>query len=168
MAKVNYRYKYKPSATKLFKPATTDTRKYIEGQIKGLETRFGNVGVDTTQPQSNLDKRNILEKALNLTPKQNVLMDILEVLDRPREVVSNVLSSLGDSDERNVLEAAWQGLSGQKRLSTKEALQNLTGDKNFLQVEQKEGYGDEIANAILDIGLDIASDPRENKRTLSV
>lgn len=162
MAKANYRYRYKPSATKLFKPAgtTQDTRKYIEGQVSNLSTRLEQSGLDPTQPQGNLDKRNIIEKALNLTPKQDVLMDILEVLDRPREVVSNVLSSLGDQDKRNVLEAAWDGLSGKEKLSTKEALQKLTGDKDFLQIKQdRDSNWDEIGNVALDIVLDIAGDP---------
>lgn len=161
MAKINYGYKYKPSAAKFFKPAAQprDSRSYIESQIKGLEQRFKGVGVDPTQPQADIDKRNILEKALNLTQDQGVLMDILEVIDRPRQVVANVLSSLGKNDKRNALEAAWQGLSGQKKLSTKEALQNLMGDKNFLEIPEGEGFADEIGNFVVDVGLDIISDP---------
>jgi hypothetical protein len=157
--KPKYNYRYKPNAVNLFKPATKDNNAYLQGQVSNLEKRFSGVGVDPTQPQKELDKRNILEKALNLTPKQGVIMDILEVLDRPRQVVSNVLSSLGDSDRRNVLEAAWEGLSGKEKLSTKEALQNLTGDKNFLQFKEGEGIADEIGNFVVDVGLDIVSDP---------
>jgi hypothetical protein len=161
MAKINYGYKYKPSAAKLFKPAAKprDSKSYIEGQISGLEKRFQGAGVDTTQPQSDIDKRNILEKALNLTQDQGTIMDILEVIDRPRQVVSNVLSSLGKGDRRNLLEAAWEGLSGQKKLSTKEALQNLTGDRKFLEIPEGEGIADEIGNFVIDVGLDIVSDP---------
>jgi len=161
MAKITYGYKYKPSAAKLFKPAkSNDSRTYLENQISGLEKRFGKVGVDTTQPQKELDKRNILEKALNLTPDQNVIMDILEVIDRPRQVVSNILSSIGEEDKRNVLQAAWEGLAGKKKLSTKEALQNLTGDDEFLTIKKDdESFLDEIGNFVIDVGLDIASDP---------
>jgi hypothetical protein len=160
--KINYGYKYKPTAASLFKPAAQpkDTKSYIEGQISGLEKRFQGVGVDTTQPEKDIDKRNLVEKALNLTPDQGVVMDILEVLDRPREVVSNVLSSLSDKDKRNLLEAAWEGLAGKNKLSTREALQNLTGDDDFLTIkEDSKSYWDDVGNIVIDIGLDIAADP---------
>jgi hypothetical protein len=162
MAKINYGYKYKPNAAKLFKPASQprDSRSYIEGQISGLEKRFQGVGVDTTQPQKDIDKRNLLEKALNLTPDQGVVMDILEVLDRPRQVVANVLSSIGQEDKRNVLQAAWEGLAGKEKLSTREALQKLTGDDQFLQIKENDkSFLDEIGNFVIDVGLDIAADP---------
>lgn len=162
MAKINYGYKYKPSAAKLFKPAAQprDSKSYIQGQITGLEKRFQGVGVDTTQPQKDVDKRNLIEKALNLTPDQGVLMDILEVLDRPRQVVANVLSSIGDEDKRNVLQAAWEGLSGKEKISTKEALQKLTGDDEFLTIkEDDKSFLDEVGNFVIDVGLDIVSDP---------
>ena len=154
MAKINYGYKYKPSAAKLFKPAAQprDSKSYIQGQITGLEKRFQGVGVDTTQPQKDVDKRNLIEKALNLTPDQGVLMDILEVLDRPRQVVANVLSSIGDEDKRNVLQAAWEGLSGKEKISTKEALQKLTGDDEFLTIkEDDKSFLDEVGNFVIDV-----------------
>jgi hypothetical protein len=159
--KISYGYKYKPTAARLFKPAkpAQDTNAYLQNQVSNLEKRFTGVGVDTTQPKTELDKRNLLEKALNLKPEQDVLMDILEVLDRPRQVVSNVLSSLGDKDKRNILEAAWEGLSGKERLSTKEALQKLTGDQDFLEFKEEGTNWDEVGNFIVDVGLDIASDP---------
>lgn len=160
--KINYGYRYKPTAAKLFKPAkpAQDTTAYVQGQVSNLEKRFKGVDVDTNLPQKDLDKRNLIEKALNLTPKQDVLMDILEVLDRPRQVVSNVLSSLGDEDKRNVLEAAWDGLAGKEKLSTKEALQKLTGDDSFLEIKKDDkSYWDEIGNFVVDVGLDIVSDP---------
>jgi hypothetical protein len=159
--KINYGYKYKPTAAKLFKSAkpAQDTNAYLQNQVSNLEKRFTGVGVDTNLPQKDLDKRNLVEKALNLKPEQNVLMDILEVLDRPRQVVSNVLSSLGDKDKRNILEAAWEGLSGKERLSTKEALQKLTGDQDFLDFKEEGTNWDEIGNFVVDVGLDIVSDP---------
>lgn len=165
MAKVNYGYKYKPTAAGMFKPSAssatpTNTKQYLETQSSNLAKRFEGVGIDSTKPQGELDKRNLIEKALNLTPQQGPIMDILEVLDRPREVVANVLSSLGESDKRNVLEAAWEGLAGKEKLSTREALQNLTGDDSFLELEQNDkSYWDEIGNFVVNVGLDIVSDP---------
>ena len=157
-----YGYKYKPTAVKLFKtPAKKKTtQEYLSGQVSNLEKRFEGVGVNPKQPKSDVDKRNLLEKALNLTQDQNMLMDILEVLDRPRQVVANVLSSMGSSDKRNILEAAWDGLAGREKLSTKKALQKLTGDSKFLEFQKDDkSILDEIGNFVVDVGLDIVSDP---------
>lgn len=130
----------------------------IGSQVQNLTTRFEQIGIPI-EGQKQVDQRNLLEKALNLTPDQGLLMDILEVMDRPRQVVANVLSSLGNDDKRNVLEAAWEGLAGKEKLSTKEALQNLTGDEKFLKFEDKGTAWDDVGNAVIDIGLDIISDP---------
>ena len=182
MAKKNIGYRYKPQASRLFQPARVKTRDDEEQTLKSLQTqernltrRFEQVGqplpeesdgqlgllaeLTGEKPKNQVDKRNFLEKALNLKPEQNVLMDILEVLDRPRQVVSNILSSLGNEDERNILAAAWDGLAGRKRLSTKEALQKMVGDDEFLQIAEQDGILDEVGNFVIDLGLDIFSDP---------
>lgn len=130
----------------------------IGSQVENLQTRFEQIGIPI-EGKNQVDQRNLIEKALNLTADQGLLMDILEVMDRPRQVVANVLSSIGQEDKRNVLEAAWEGLAGKEKLSTKEALQNLTGDKEFGMFEEKGTAWDEIGNAVVDIGLDIISDP---------
>lgn len=180
MAKKSLGYRYTPQASKLFKPAAKkktkeeETLASLESQRRGLEKRFAQVNQPTGfeedgqtgllaeltgESKQQVDNRNLLEKALNLKPNQFVLMDILEVMDRPRQVVANLLSSLGEGDERNILEAAWEGLSGRKRLTTKEALQNLTGDESFLEIPENEGILDEVGNFVIDLGLDIVSDP---------
>jgi hypothetical protein len=180
MAKKSLGYKYRPQASRLFQPARVldkqqDTIKSLSSQEKNLTRRFQQVGqpvaaeedgqlgllaeITGEKPRDQVDKRNLIEKALNLRPEQGVLMDVLELLDRPRQVVSNLLSSIGNEDQRNVLEAAWDGLSGRKRLSTKEALQKFTGDDSFLEIQEGEGPLDEIGNFVVDVGLDILSDP---------
>lgn len=180
MAKKSLGYKYKPQASRLFQPARVkdkqeDTIKSLASQERNLTRRFEQVGQPLPQestgqlgllaeltgekPRDQVDNRNLLEKALNLKADQNVLMDILEVMDRPRQVVANVLSSLGNEDDRNVLQAAWEGLSGRERISTKEALQKMVGDDEFLEIAESEGILDDIGNFVIDLGLDIVSDP---------
>ena len=180
MAKSQFGYKYKSSATRLFQPPKLvdkqqDTIRSLASQERSLTRRFNQVGQPLPQEtdgqlgllaeitgeksKQEVDKRNLLQKALNVKADQGVVMDILEVLDRPRQVVANMISSIGNEDERNLLQAAWDGLSGRKRISTKEALQKMVGDDEFLEIAESEGWGDEVGNFIIDLGLDILSDP---------
>jgi hypothetical protein len=159
-----YKFKptgYKASTASYFKPTITEKEtltKSIDTQVANLEKRFQNENIPLTGIKD-VDQRNLIEKALNLAPDQNLLMDVFEVMDRPRQVVSNILSSLGASDKRNVLEAAWDGLAGKEKISTKEALQNLTGDKKLLEADTGNDIADNVINAVVDIGLDIFTDP---------
>ena len=185
MSKVNqilkYGYKYKPSTAAFFKPTSTalktpeQKRQELEGsltgQVKNLERRFSAVGQPTSGATGEgvVDERNIIEKALNLSKNQGFIMDILEVLDRPREVVANVLSSLGKDDKRDVLTAAWEGLSGKEKITTNDAIKNLTGvdlatsaetiAKNLFGDSGKNIGLDDIAKFTVNVALDIASDP---------
>ena len=158
-----YRYQYKPTAATYFKPALGEKEqlaKSVGTQVTNLEKRFQNVGVPTETGAKEADQRNIIEKALNLKANQGTLMDILEILNRPTQVVTNVLSSLGDKDKRNVLEAAWEGLSGQEEIGARQALVNLTGDKNILKIkENKDSKLDDIGQFVIDLGLEVAADP---------
>jgi hypothetical protein len=158
-----YRYQYKPTAATYFKPALGEKEqlaKSVGTQVTNLEQRFKNVGVPTETGAKEADQRNIIEKALNLKADQNMLMDVLEVLNRPTQAVTNVLSSLGDQDKRDVLTAAWQGLSGQKEIGARQALANLTGDKNILKIkEDKNSKLDDIGQFVIDLGLEIVADP---------
>jgi hypothetical protein len=158
-----YRYQYKPTAATYFKPALSEKEqlaKSVGTQVTNLESRFENVGVPTETGNKEADQRNIIEKALNLKANQNTLMDILEVMNRPTQVVTNILSSLGDKDKRNVLSAAWEGLSGQKEIGARQALVNLTGDKNILKFEERKGTKvDDIAQFVVDFGLEVIADP---------
>jgi hypothetical protein len=158
-----YKYQYKPTAASYFKPALGEKEqlaKSVGTQVTNLEKRFENVGVPTETGNKQADQRNIIEKALNLKANQNTLMDILEVMNRPTQVVTNILSSLGDQDKRNVLTAAWEGLSGKEEIGARQALVNLTGDKNLLKIkEDKNSKLDDIGQFVIDMGLEIVADP---------
>ena len=158
-----YRYQYKPTAATYFKPALGEKEqlaKSVGTQVTNLEQRFKNVGIPTETGAKEVDQRNIIEKALNLKADQNMLMDVLEVLNRPTQAVTNLLSSLGEQDKRDALTAAWQGLSGQKEIGARQALANLTGDKNILKIkEDRNTKLDDIGQFVIDLGLEIVADP---------
>jgi hypothetical protein len=158
-----YRYQYKPTAATYFKPALGEKEqlaKSVGTQVTNLEQRFRNVGVPTETGAKEADQRNLIEKALNLKADQNMLMDVLEILNRPTQAVTNILSSLGDKDKRDVLTAAWEGLSGQEEIGARQALANLTGDKNILKIkEDKNSKLDDIGQFVIDLGLEIVADP---------
>jgi hypothetical protein len=158
-----YRYQYKPTAATYFKPALGEKEqlaKSVGTQVTNLEQRFKNVGIPSETGAKEADQRNIIEKALNLKANQNMLMDVLEVLNRPTQAVTNILSSLGDQDKRDALTAAWEGLSGQKEIGARQALANLTGDKNILKIKEDNNTKiDDIGQFVIDLGLEIAADP---------
>jgi hypothetical protein len=158
-----YRYQYKPTAATYFKPALGEKEqlaKSVGTQVTNLEQRFKNVGIPTETGAKEADQRNLIEKALNLKANQNTLMDILELLNRPTQVVTNVLSSLGDEDKRGALQAAWEGLSGQKEIGARKALANLTGDEDILKIKEDPNTKfDDIAQFVVDLGLEVVADP---------
>src|SRR5690606_21818630 len=69
------------------KPRTYDPAKQAESMKKRLEAS----GID---PEKALDNRNFIEKALNLTPDQNFLFDIFEILDRPQRALFGAFDAL--------------------------------------------------------------------------
>lgn len=161
---VKYNYNFKPTTASYFKKAPLsggDTvKKSLTSQTENLEKRFEQQNI-SLQGEGEIDQRGLIEKALNLGADQGMLMNVLEVMDRPRQVVANVISSLGSEDDRNVLEAAWEGLSGQKKLSSKEAIQKLTGVDNLLEFEDQGAGLDmaDVGNFVVDLGLDMLTDP---------
>jgi hypothetical protein len=67
---------------------------------------------------------------------------------------------LGDQDKRDVLTAAWEGLSGKKEIGARQALANLTGDKDILKIkDDKDSKLDDIGQFVIDLGLEIVADP---------
>ena len=150
-------YKYKYAPTKLTNPykKSNSATKALQTQKTNLENRFKAQGIDPANLEGDMDKRNIVEKALNLKQDQGALFDLFEVLDRPRNVIANMVESMGDKNQ-GVLEGAWEGLSGNEDVRTKDAIENATGAD--LEIKG-DGIGAKIGNFAVDVGLDIASDP---------
>ncbi|MFK7695664.1 hypothetical protein ACI5FR_22885 [Paenibacillus sp. HJGM_3] len=90
------------------------------------------------------DKRNRVEKFLNLPEKQNAFFDVLEILGRPLSGVTNALheSSQGGSAGQGFV----RGLTGKDRTRGSDLVEDM-------------GIENKAAKAILGTGLDIALDP---------
>lgn len=89
----------------------------------------------------------------------NVLMTVLDVMQRPQYMVTNILSELTDGEQDSagdILKAGWQGLTGERKSSTTDILDNY-GWKND---ENKKWYqGGNLARNIIGFLGDVALDP---------
>lgn len=81
----------------------------VQGDIKNAITRLNASGVDTS---NQVDNRNFVEKALNLTPDQNFLFDFFEVLNRPQQALFGAISA-GQNNE-DIGAGAMAGFTGDK------------------------------------------------------
>lgn len=88
-------------------------------QAEGLERRLEGSGVTAEKR----DSRNFIEKALNLTPKQNVLFDIFEIINRPQQMLFQGIKAGQEGED--VGKAIRKGFGGVgKEVQFKEILQN--------------------------------------------
>lgn len=74
-------------------------------QAEGLKKRLKAAGVE----EEDLDSRNILEKALNLTPDQNALFDLFEIINRPQRALFGGINA--EQKGKSFAEGAKQGIS---------------------------------------------------------
>lgn len=118
----------------------------LESQIDNYKTRLQSIGKN---PEEVTDDRNALEKLLNLEKDQNVLFDIFEILDRPRNALFTGVKNTLEGDSFG--EGLWEGLSGKKDTSGKELLVDNLG--------MKDEKGKLNAADVLGFGLDIVGDP---------
>jgi hypothetical protein len=147
-------YKFKPYTPKNLKIAGTQsslaqeekTRRSLESQRANLDARLRAEGIDPDTLGGDFDNRNLIEKAFNLTPDQGFLMDFFEVIDRPVQAVKN--AAMAGYEGRDILDGFWQGLSGEKEVSTVELLKEVTG------FEPQTDAGKFLVNIAGDIILD--------------
>jgi hypothetical protein len=119
---------------------TYDPKKQLEGYQKRLEAS----GID---PQEATDSRNWLEKALNLTPDQNVFFDIFEILERPQQALFGAWKA--SQEGKDVKEAMKAGISGNDVVRFKEILHNY----GMSDSEKKFGV-DDVVGFLGDIFID--------------
>jgi len=147
-------YKFKPYTPQNLKLATPQasltqeerTRKSLESQRANLDARLRAEGIDPDTLGGEFDNRNLIEKALNITPDQNFLFDFFEVIERPLEALKN--TAMAGLEGENLLEGFWEGLSGQRRVTSVELLKEATG------LEPQTGVGKFLTNVAGDIALD--------------
>lgn len=99
-------------------PSTTqyDPAKQTAGYLRRLE----GAGVDVEKAN---DPRNLVERALNLRPDQNVLFDIFEVINRPQQALFNAFKA--GQEGNDIGQAFLKGLSGKEEVRFKEILTNF-------------------------------------------
>lgn len=127
------------------KPSTISSGgRNLQSQLGNYKTRFQAAGQNDPT-----DTRNWLEKALNLEKDQNVLFDIFEILDRPRNALFTAIDK--ELKGEGFLEGLKEGISGNTETSGKDLLVNSLG------MEDEEG---KLNTAdVLGFGLDIVGDP---------
>lgn len=116
-------------------------------QATGLATRIQSSGGDVNQA---LDKRNFVEKALNLPQDQNVLFDVLELIGRPQQAIfSGVKEYQKGGSTDKILKKAGEGFSGNDYTYGGELLRNAG-------IGDDKGFG---VDDVLGFGLDVFADP---------
>ncbi len=128
-----------PKAAVPKQPTTYDPAR----QVEGLEKRLEGSGIDVEKAT---DKRNFIEKALNLTPDQNFFFDVFEVLGRPQQAIFNGVKALQEGGSFG--EGFAKGLSGDDYTNFGEIL-------NEAGFGEKETFGaDDVVGFIGDVFLD--------------
>lgn len=147
-------YKFKPYKPVNLKPYSTDVTvdkkekllKSLEAQRNNLDERLRAEGIDPGTLGGEFDNRNIIEKALNLTPDQGPLMDFFEIINRPVEAIKGTIAS--GAEGKNPLVGFWEGISGKEEMTGTEFLGKLGIET------PKEGIGAFVTNIAVDIALD--------------
>ena len=131
--------------------------------INNYSARLAAGGVN---PEQASDDRNFLEKALNLTPNQNALFDLFEILNRPQEALFGGIESLQKGED--FLEGAKEGITGNKRTQFKDILMNTglfddTTYEDLVKSGEKEGLATRLKAMdlvdLLGFGGDVFLDP---------
>jgi hypothetical protein len=112
---------------------TYDPVKQTQGYLRRLE----GAGVDVDKAA---DPRNVVEKALNLRPNQNVLFDIFEVINRPQQAFFNSWKAIQEG--QNVGEAFKRGITGEDYVLFKEILGNYGLDEESFATKALGFAGD--------------------------
>lgn len=128
----------------------------VAHNVQNYKKRLGHAGID---PEGAVDKRNPIEKVLNLEEDQNVLFDIFEIMGRPQQALFGAIDSAQKGE--NALKGAWEGLKGDKETSGGQLLRNAGIDSDGIN-GAKEGGLNPLSWGIDDVlgfGLDILADP---------
>lgn len=129
------------------------TSEKLQGQIGNYKTRLEAAGQDT-------DKRNWLEKALNLPEGQNALFDIFEILGRPQQAVFGAIDAAQNGED--AWEGFKEGLGGSKKTSGGQILRNAgMGGSGEFNLFDPDSYGEFSASDVLGFGMDLFLDPMD-------
>lgn len=127
-------------------PELNKTLENVTGQVLSSTQRLQSAGVDTTKVT---ETRNPLEQALNLTPDQNFLFDIMEVVNRPQQALFGAITALQTG--KDVGKEALKGFTGQQDYYGGEIVRNMAGLKEDGSIDWTD-----FAGFALDVVLDPA------------
>lgn len=136
-----------------------------QGTIANYSARLAAGGVN---PEQVTDNRNWLEKALNLTPNQNALFDIFELMQRPQQAIWGGIENMQQGGD--FLEGAKEGIKGNKDTSFKDILMNTgmfddTTYEDLIKQGESGGIGTRLKALdlvdILGLGGDVFLDPMD-------
>lgn len=142
-----------------------EERTYDPGeQAEGLKTRLEGSGLEH---ESFTDDRNFLGKMLNLTPNQNFLFDVFEIIERPQQAVFQGIKAI--QDDENVFDGMWQGLSGKgEEVYFQEILREAgVGHEDTFGVDDVLGFVGDVFLDPIDVAL-IAAAPFSGGATAAV
>lgn len=125
----------------------------LENQVSNYKTRIESTGQST-------DKRNWLEKALNLPEDQNALFDIFELIGRPQQAVFGAIDAAQNGED--VWEGFKEGLGGSKKTSGGQLLRNagMEGSGEF-NLFDPSSYDEFSLSDVLGFGMDLFLDPMD-------
>lgn len=142
----------KKTASNIGKKENT-TQDKMNNQISNYQTRLGASGIDASKA---IDKRNFIEKALNLPEDQNFLFDIFEIINRPQQALFGAIKNAQEGED--ILEGARKGISGEEDYYFGDILRNMGVDDTPLFQNPLSGKDTSLAD-ILGLGGDIFLDP---------
>lgn len=131
---------------------TTGSNK-MQNQISNYQTRLKGANID---PSNATDKRNPLEKALNLPEDQNFLFDIFEIIGRPQQALFGAIQNAQEG--KDILEGAGKGISGEQEYYFGDILRNWGVDDTELFKNPLTGKSTSLADIGGLVG-DILADP---------
>lgn len=115
--------------------------KATQKQIDNLDTRLSAAGVENAG-----DTRNFVEKALNLTPNQNFLFDIFELLNRPQQALFGGINEAQQGGD--FLKGLKEGISGDRDTRFKNILMDtdlgLEDSKGKLDLVDVLGFAGDV------------------------
>ena len=121
----------------------------LKSQEENLAERLAAVGVNPNNlSESDIDNRNFVERALNLTPDQGLLMDVIEVIDRPLQGVKGFIA--GAVTGEGAFEEALEGIRGIEERTSVDFLDEI----GFVDEDNLSGVSKFAVNLIGDMALD--------------
>ena len=126
---------------KMLAGLSSDSSSKAKTTANNYKARLESGGVDVEHA---MDKRNILERALNLEQDQNFIFDLFELLNRPQQALFNAWKS--EQEGEDVLKGALEGLSGKEDVQFKEILKNygMTDREGKIDLSDALGFAGDV------------------------